>query len=219
MARDLERLLRATAVEPSEPIDPARLVARGRRRRRLRHAAAAAGPVAALAVVAVLVVGLLPGLRSSPVVEEPLTEDEPSDPAPTRACNPDDITLDLNTALGDETDTDVPLAAGVPTMVTVNLSHVGASACLLERELRLTLTPGGGHDLDVEGNPLIVPLTETLASGQVLQIKAVWDNWCGDYASAYGRVEIPNLASAEEKVPFAYWACDPDRPSTLREVD
>lgn len=219
MARNLERLLRSTAVKPSGPIDPAYLVARGRRRRRLLHAAAVAGPVAAVAVVAALVVGLLPDLWPSPVIEEPLKEDEPSDPDSTRACHPDDLTLDLNTGLEDKPDTDVPLASGEPAMLTVNLSHVGATACLLDRELRLTLTDGRGHGLDVEGNPLTVPLVETLASGQVLEIKAVWDNWCGDYASTYGQVEIPNLTFAEEKVPFAYWACDADQPSTLRKVD
>lgn len=74
MPRDLEQLLHDTAVEPSEPLETARVVARGLRRRRLRHGAAAAGSVAVLALGAMVAFEMVGVDQPPEVVGRPDTE-------------------------------------------------------------------------------------------------------------------------------------------------
>lgn len=76
MPRDLGQWLHDTAVEPSGPVQPHWLIARGRRRRRMRRGVVATGSVAAVALVGLLVVGALTGppevvLDSGPGVQQP----------------------------------------------------------------------------------------------------------------------------------------------------
>lgn len=91
MSRELEQLLHDTAIEPSRPLESARVLARGRRRRRLRHGAAAAGTLAVLVlgtVAAVEVVGAdrRPEVVDRPEIERPEGDHEPDEPGePTDA--------------------------------------------------------------------------------------------------------------------------------------
>lgn len=74
MPRDLEQLLHDIAVEPSQPLETARVVASGRRRRRLRHGAAVVGSVAVLALGAVVAFEMIGVDQRPEVVDRPDAE-------------------------------------------------------------------------------------------------------------------------------------------------
>lgn len=101
MPRDLGQWLHDTAVEPSGPVDPRSLIARGRRRRRIRHGMAATGSVAAVVLVGLLVVGALTGspdvvLESGPGVQRPRPDVEAGAPfVPPSAVDGDLRVLEL----------------------------------------------------------------------------------------------------------------------------
>lgn len=68
MVHDIEQLLQHTAAEPSQRVDAAKVVRRGRRRRRWRHSFAGAS---GLALVAVAVLVVVPGFERSMVQFDP----------------------------------------------------------------------------------------------------------------------------------------------------
>lgn len=72
MVHDIEQLLQRTAVEPSQPVDAAEVVGRGRRRRRWRRGFVGAS---GLALVAVAVLVVVPGFERPTVQLDPSASD------------------------------------------------------------------------------------------------------------------------------------------------
>lgn len=155
MSRDLEQLLHDTAVEPSQPLSPARLIARARQRRR-RRAASGAAAVAAAAVAAVVGVtlGLGPSERPLEIVDQPPAPEEPGVREPD-VPEPDD--------LGEADHGEAGADAGV---ATVALGEV-------DRAL-LVFGPDGirridaGQDGRIWGGPVVTALPD-LRGGAVFQ--------------------------------------------------
>lgn len=166
MSRDLETLLRDTAMEPVQPVAPEELIGRARQRRRRRRLGVGAGTVVAAVLAAVAVVFTFdPGGPQRPEIvdqppEEETSEDETAEPAPDR--DPDDSEEDG--LPGDPEDTGDPDADHGPA--TVDVTEVDRSL-LVSGADGIRRIDAGQEQLIWDG-PVMTALPD-LADGVVLQ--------------------------------------------------
>lgn len=159
MSRDLQQLLRDTAVQPTEPVAPAELVGRARRRRRRRHVAAGAGSLAMAALAAAVLLGLgVTDPQPPEIVDQPPAPPEPG-PEPD-----DDGEVE---AEGGDADDGEPDGDAAP--VTVALAKV--ERALLAYGPEGIRKVGDGQDRRIWGSPVAAALPD-LRGGVVLQFVA-----------------------------------------------